>query len=327
MVGEVNHAEILLAVASQSLTYDPPELYRPSGTPTVTVYRGYADDSASGVSATTGAASVDSVDTTLSAAASIGDTEVSVTSATGIARDRRYLVTDASGAIEQLEVRGVSGTTVYLRTPLANDYASGATLQGQRITIAIDDTWAADTSNLTDSVVDTTDVRFSPGADVPIAAAGYRVRWSYTVNSIPTIGVSYFDLVRYHAKTLVRPLDVDRLFPGWIDRLPPDYRVDQGAALIQEAFSSIKMDALADSQLVRRIRDTQVLAELVKYRANVLAMQNDVMAGRRDASAYALANDLYDRRYNQLIREPKIAVDQTGGGANDAGIRQPAFVR
>lgn len=324
----MKHAEIIFGLASQSFFYDPPELFRPSGTPTVQVFRGYDDDTATAQSATTGSCSVDSVNTTLSAAASVGDTSISLTSGTSVARDRTYLLTSAAGLAERVDVMGISGTTATLRQPLVNDYASGATFQGTRITISVLDTWAATTTNLTDAldVVDN-DIRTIGNGAIAANAAGYRLRWAYTVNSIATIGVSYADLVRYQSKNLVSPRDVDRLFPGWIDRLPPDYRNDQGCALIDEAFLAVRLDALTDAQLVRRVRDTQVLSDLVKYRANLLAMQNDVMAGRRDTQAFTLAQDLYDRRYNALIREPKVAIDQSGGGANGEAIRLPAFRR
>jgi hypothetical protein len=325
----MTHAELLLSVAGQSLTYDPPEPFRPSGTPTVTVYAGQADDGTATVSATTGAASVDSVNTTTTAAAYVGDTSIAVTSATSITRGKRLLLTDTdTGEFQWNEVMGVATLTVTLRYPLTSDFASGATVQGTRISISVDDTWAATAANLTDALGDPDDIRFSSSsADIAPGAAGYRVRWSYTVNSIATLGVSYFDLVRYHGKSLVTPLDVDRTFPGWIDRLPPDYRADQGLGLIEEAFRAVKMDALTDSQLVRRIRDTQVLGELVRYRANLLAMQADVFAGRRDVTALTVAQDAYDKRYVQLLREPKVSVDQTGGGSHGEAIRLPAFRR
>lgn len=324
----MTHAELLLSVSGQSLYYDPPEPFRPSGTPTVTVYQGYADDGSGTVSATTGVASVDSVNTTTTAAAYVGDNSIVVTSATGITRAKRLLLTDTdTGEFEWAEVMGVSSLTVKLRGPLVSDYASGASVQGTRITISVDNTWAATASNLTDALNDPDDIRFAGITDVAPGAAGYRVRWAYTVNSIATLGVSYFDLVRYQGKNLVTPLGMDRLFPGWIDRLPPDYRADQGLSLIEEAFLAVKMDALTDAQLLRRIRDTQVLSDLVRYRANALSMQNDVMAGRRDVGAYQLASDLYEQRYKSLIREPKVSVDQTGGGAHGEAIRLPAFRR
>ncbi len=320
------HAEIILGLSGQVLFYDPPEAARPSS-PACTVYGAYADDGGGAVAATSGAASVDSVNTTISAAAYPGDQTLTLTSGTGIARNRRYLLTAASGVSEIVELAGIAGTTATLRMPLVNEYASGATFQGTRISIAVDNTWAATASNLTDALADPDDIRFASVTSVAPGAAGYRVRWTYTADGASQLGVSYFDLVRYQAKSIVTPLAVDRLFPGWIDRLPPDYRIDQGSALIDEAFLAVKLDALGDSQLLRRIRDTQVLADLVKHRANLLAMQNDVMAGRRDSSAFQLAQDLYDRRYTQLIREPKVSVDQGGGGAHGEAIRQPAFRR
>jgi len=323
----MKHQEIIFGLASQTFYFDPPETYRASGTPTVRVFSGDSDDTSTALTATTGAASVDSVNTTLNGAVSAGTQTLTVASGTGIARGRRYLLTDTDGNCEQIEVAAVSSTTVRTRQPIVNDYASGSTFQGTRISISVLDSWAADTANLTDILGGpSTEARLIE-SNRAIGAAGYRLRWSYTVDSVATIGVSYADLVRYQAKNLVSPLDVDRIFPGWIDRLPPDDRADQGRAFIDEAFQAVKMDALTDAQLVRRMRDTQVVAELVKYRANLLSVQNHVMHNGQDSASLAMAQDLYDRRYNSLIREPKVAVDQTGGGANGEAERLPVFRR
>ncbi len=308
----MKHLEIIYALAGQSFFYDPPE-GRPSGTPTVQVFSSDTDDDGTAESATTGACSVDTVSTTISAAASAGAVTLTLTSGTGVAKKRRYLLTDADGNQEWVEVVGVNGTAIRVRQPIINDYASGATFVGCRISIAVNATWVADESNLTDALES--------------GAAGYRLRWAYTVDSAATIGVSYADLVRYQAKNLVTALDVDRTFPGWLDRLSIDNREDQGAALVEEAFRSVKMDALADAQLLRRIRDTQVLSELVVYRANLLAVQNNVIANGQPIDTLTVARDLYQQRYVSLIREPKVAADQTGGGSNGQAKRLPAFRR
>ena len=311
----MRHQEIVFNLSGQTFFYDPPELFRPSGTPTVEVFSTDEDDDGTAESATTGACSVDSVNTTLSGAVSAGDTSLALTSSTGVSKGRRYLLTDSDGECEFVEIAGASGTSATLRHPLVNGYASGSTFQGTRISIGVDSTWIADDANLTDS------------PELAAGASGYRLRWAYTVNGVATIGVSYADLVRYQAKNLVTPLDVDRLFPGWIDRLAPDYRADQGAALIDEAFNAVKMDALTDAQLLRRIRDTQILSDLVKHRAKLLAVQNDVLAGRTDDRALVVARDIYDQRYNALIREPKVAIDQSGGGSSGEAVRLPAWRR
>lgn len=320
------HAEIVFNLTGQSFTYDCPE-GRPSGTPTVQVFPSGNDDDGTAESATTGACSVDSVNTTLSSSASAGDRTLTLTSGTSVSRGRRYLLTDTNGESEWVEVAGINGTACTARHPLINSYNSGATFQGCRISISVDSTWVADASNITDVLSETWRVNKLAADTDAVGAAGYRLRWSYTVNSVATIGVSYADLVRYQAKNLVTPLDVDRTFPGFIDRLALDYREDQGAALVDEAFQAVKMDALADAQLLRRIRDTQVLSELVKYRANELAVQNEVIRGAAEPARLDVARGIYAQRYNQLIRESKVAVDQTGGGSNGEAQRLPPWRR
>lgn len=319
----MRHQEIIYALTGQSFYFDPPE-GRPSGTPTVQVFAAGNDDDGTAESATTGAASVDSVNTTLNGATSIGTRTLTLTSGTGVTKGRRYLLTDTNGESEWVEVHGISGTTCTTKHPLINAYDTGATFVGCRISISVDSTWVATKSRITDVLVE--EARTVPSYSTAPGAAGYRLRWSYTVGSA-TIGVSYADLVRYQAKNLVTPLDVDRVFPGFLDRLALDYREDQGAALVDEAFQAVKMDALADAQLLRRIRDTQVLSELVKYRANELAIQNEVMRGAAQLGQLEVAQRAYRQRYDQLMREPKIASDTGGGGANGEAVRLPAWRR
>jgi hypothetical protein len=318
--------EVLYNVTGQSFFYDPPE-GRASGTPTCAVYLCTADDTGTAETATSGVASVDSVNTTFSASA--GATSITVALGTGITRGRRYLVTDVDGDREWIECISINGATVGLRQPLKNTYAASSTFQGCRISISVDSTWVATQSKITD-VLDLTGRAWRTDQLVDrwvVGAAGYRLRWTYTVNSISCLGVSYADLVRYQAKNLVTALDVDRRFPGWIDRLATDYQEDQGQALIDEAFAAIKLDALGDEQVIRRIRDTQVIRDLTIYRANVLAQEAALFSGGSNAEQVKAARDLYEMRYAQLIREPKIPVDQIGGGSSAQANRLPAWRR
>ena len=95
-----------------------------------------------------------------------------VTSATGITRAKRLLLTDTdTGEFEWAEVMGVSSLTVKLRGPLVNDYASGASVQGTRITISVDHTWAATASNLTHWLNDPDEIRFAGITDFAPGAA------------------------------------------------------------------------------------------------------------------------------------------------------------
>jgi hypothetical protein len=314
----VKHQEIILGLAPQTLIYDVPE-GRPAAdpVPTAQVFDAGMDDDGEAESATSGAVSIDSVNTTIaSSAASAGDSAITVESAAGITRRRRYLLTDTDGDCEWVEVISISGTTVGLRRPLLNSYEIGSTFAGTRISVTVEPAWSADDSNLSDA----------PSC-LGAAAAGYRVRWTYTVGGAPTIGVSYADLVRYPTKNLVTPPMVDDRFPGWIDKLPIDHRRDQGAQFIAEAFDAVKADALGDAQVLRRIRDTEVLSELVKYRANVIAIENNVLNGSQTLAELQTAERLYDTRYGQLVRFPKVPVDQTGEGGASSATRLPLTVR
>lgn len=310
----MRHQELVYNLTGQTFYFDPPE-GQPSGTPTVQVFSSDTDDDGTAESATTGSCSVDTVSTTLASAASVGDRSLTLTLGTGVTRGRRYLLAAANGEREWVEVVGISGAAVAIRQPLVNDYTTAATFKGCRISIGVNATWIADETNITDAL------------EAASGGSGYRLRWSYTVDSVATIGVSYADVVRYQAKNLVTPLDVDARFPGWIDRLGPDYRDDQGESLVLEAFRAVKLDLLADDQAQRRIRDTEVMAELVKLRANLMSVEHQVMLGASGADALGLARDLYNQRYQQLIRSPKVAIDPAGGGAGAAGKFMPLWRR
>ncbi len=85
-----------------------------------------------GDSVVTGAGTVDTVNTTITAAAAEGDTTLTVASAAGIATRRRYLLGD-----EELTVKSVASLVLTLNAPLERNHASGTALQGLRVTFAV----------------------------------------------------------------------------------------------------------------------------------------------------------------------------------------------
>lgn len=318
----MKHQELIFGVTGQSLYYDAPE-----GVPSsvgVEVFRATDNDTGNVLTASA-AAAVDPVSTTFTGAA--GSRILTVASTSGITRKRRFLVTAPSGDHEVVEVMNISGLSVGVRQPLVNTYGASSTFQGCRITAAVDPTWVADQSNISDVLDLAWLFTQRDPQPLPVGAAGFRARWTYTANGEKTLGVGFFDLVRYQAKNLVSPLDVDGRFAGWIDRLPIDYREDQGEGLIGEALRALKLDLMVDNQALRRIRDVQVISELLIYRANLIAAEAQAMNGSGDIGILTLAQKLYAQRYDQLLREVKVAVDQGGAGANDQGRRLPAFIR
>ncbi len=305
--------EIIYGLTGQSLVFDCPD-GRPSGVVSVAVYASDADDTATAESATTGAAAVETnPNTTLAASAAIGDTSVTVSAATGIAVDRRYALAGAAGHWEWVEVVRVSGTTITLRHPLINAYPiTTSTFVSTRCSIGVDDTWAADQTNL------------SPmGTPNP----GYRVRWAVTLAGASQVYERNFDLLRYPARHNVTPLDVERRFPGWLDGLPIDFRDDQGRAVIDRAWEAIKADLYQDNKADQALRNAELVAELVTVRAMVLRNEDAFLAGGIDPVRLEAARGLYAQRYNAVIRSAVAPLDVSGGGASTPNRPTPLWVR
>ncbi len=296
--------DLVYGVTGQTLSTHFPE-GRPSSVTSVTVYAWDAADDSDPESATTGSASLGSVNTTLSAAGGYGQDDarlVTLTSATGIVAGGRYLITAATGAREWCEAQSVSGSTVTLRQPLHNAYASGATFQAASASISVDDTWVATEGNLTDASGATDD---------------YRVRWVYVVSGETRALDTYFSLVRYAGKHNVTPTDVDDAMPGWLDSLPTDHRESQGRVFIDEAHAAVKLDLLgfgvddADlasgdvtDALVRR--KTMHLTELARY----------LSGGSQDDSRVTLTRAHYAELLDSTVRLAANAKqrDKTGAG-------------
>jgi len=78
---------------------------------------------------TTGACTVDTVNTTSTAATAAQDEAVALTSVAGITTGRRYLFGG-----EEVGIKSISGSTVTLWAPLAIVHAIGSTFQGLRVT-------------------------------------------------------------------------------------------------------------------------------------------------------------------------------------------------
>ena len=297
--------EIVFGVTGQTLYLDAPEGV-PSAVTSVTVVRSDGDDSSSSESAL-GSPSVSSVTTTLSAAAGTSETDtkaVPLTSATGFVVNRPYLLTATTGETAWVVFAAISGSTGYARTPLTSSFASGSTIASPRISATVDATWVATASKLSDESDE--DPR-------------YRAIWLYTVAGVVRRRETRFDLVRYTAQHAITPVDVDERFPGWLDRVPNDYRRDQGQSLIDEAFRAVKFDLLADGHATRWIRRQDVIGELVVCKAQVQAAELAVMHGALQLEALKTAEAAYEARFGQLIRGPNLKIGSTPGGSIAGG--------
>ena len=112
-----------------------------SGVPTSATARRVAPTDADDAD-TYSAATIDSLSTTLSAAALQGDETLALAGAVTVVAGSRYLVTDATtGArVEVVPTRSGSLSVMYLSEPLPCDLATASTVNGMAVSIALDAT-------------------------------------------------------------------------------------------------------------------------------------------------------------------------------------------
>jgi len=242
--------DLIFDVAGQTLAHRVMQ-GRPTSA-TFDVLEDYADDSA--VAEFSGTATVDSVSTTVDATSGLGTTDphkINLTATTSIVTGRKYLISDNSKQewVEPIEI--VSADYIRVRHPLRNSYSTAATFVGTTITAAVDATWVAAESSLSDHL--------DPNPD-------YRVRWEIVVGGATYIQYSYFDLVR---STVTHGVDVEDLnarAPGLHDNLPIEYQADQGRPLIDSAWRSVQAKCASLKIDTDAVRDDQFIDELVILR-------------------------------------------------------------
>ena len=235
---------------------------------------------------------MESVTTTFDADSGAGQADpriCNLTATTGLVIGRSYHATNALGESERVEVGGISsGAYVQARKPLQNAYVAADTFVSTRITHAIDSTWVADQSNISGE--------FDPNPR-------YRWRLVYVVGGVTRVHDAYFDLLRYPARHTVEPGDVDRRAPGWIERLPQDYREDQGRSLIDEAYRLIKFDLYNLAIPDQALRNREVVDELVIAQAVAMVDTTEANAKR------------YEARLAQIVAMGKVNVSTDASGA------------
>jgi hypothetical protein len=307
--------EILHGISGQKLILDAPE-GRASSVTSVYVFNREDDDDAPPRPATTGVAAIEANPDTQVATSPAGASQadpkaITLTDSTGVQLFRPYLIEAAAGDKEWFELVSLAATAGITRTQFLSNYAVGSTVKSTRISIVVDDTWIADKTNLSDeSCLD----------------ARYRVSWTYVVGGVTYRRQTQFDVVRYTAIHHVTPPDVDARFPGWLDRLPVDYRREQGKPLIDQAWRAVRMDMRADGKLGRWLRNLDVVSELVICRANLMCVELAAINGELTGDALTSAGLIYRQRYEQLVREPHTSIGATPMGAQRSASRDP-FLR
>lgn len=305
--------EIIFGETGQTLTYTPSAY--PSS-PTVAVYEADGGDDSTAEVATTGAASVDSVSTTVDVASGYGQTDpriIYVAATTNVAVGERYIITGADGETEIVEVVEFdSGNSVTARHALHNAYAVADTFKGLKISIAVLAAWAADSANL------------SPEMSVN---PRYRLRWEFTGGGKTCVRATYLDLVRYAAVHDVTGVDVDAMFPGFLESLPTSYREEQGRPLIDAAYRAVQIDLMSDGKRAHAARHAEVLDMLTVHRANVISQELRLQRGGGSLDAVEVARAGYRAAYDSLIRQAVVAFATDSSGAGTLASREPVWRR
>lgn len=222
-----------------------------AGRPAAATFAVFADTTGDdGAAEFDGAATIDDVETTVTAASGRSQPDphtIHLADTAGIVTGRKYLL-ERAGLREWVEPIHIEATSIRVRHALANDYAIGATFVSTYVLVPVDDAWAADRSHLSDAA--------DPNPD-------YRVRLAVTVAGATVLAYEFFDLVRGVAGYDVDIHDLDVRFPGLADSLPTEHRADQGRALMEAAWRTVRADFAAIGLNDSAIRDHEAVDELV----------------------------------------------------------------
>lgn len=218
-----------------------------------------------------GSATVDSVSTTLSAAAGKGTADqrsLAVQNATGIVAGRRYLLS-SGGRTELVKVEAVDGTTLRLAATLGQYFANGSTFRGVELSATVP-------SDVT-------------GDDEHLGAPHLAVRWT-------PVGIPPWQEQIFLERVAPSP-PIDAASVLELDASLANY-ASQGGASVADALAMALEDFRVD-MLIANVGDSELLAgpigqSAVRYRAgyHVLKSSTDDSAVRR-AEHYA-------KRYEEL---------------------------
>lgn len=201
-------------VASQRLYFYPPE-GRPTSTPSVAI----KDSGGSTITAAaTTNVTLDAVSTTVSVASSVGDDNLTLTTAASIDWRVTYLVTNSIGQKEWVRVKSCNATTkvVYFDEPLRYAYDTAATFVGTRF------------------------YRTLQTAEVDELVELYRARATYVVGGLNYVMEIPFDVVM---TPLSNPLTVETLkkwHPDIMSYEPTESRGTDFADIREQAWDEVK---------------------------------------------------------------------------------------
>ena len=262
------------------------------------VFRDYNDDD--GVPEFTGTATIDTVNTTTTAAAGSDTADARtlvVTSSTGIVEGRKYRL----GGREWIEPVRISGTTITTRQPITGVYSAGAVLESTYVSAPLDDAWIVDDDNLSDLG--------NPWPD-------FRIKWTATIGATTAVDYSFFDLVRVNMQYGIDIEDVNLRVPGLRDSMPTAYRDDNGATLLRSAWFSLQASLNAIGLTADAVRDAQFIDEAMVLKTMHVLAQGGWHPLTVDWQAFHdTTRDAFNTFLNQHLQSSQRHPLSTGSGS------------
>ena len=251
----------------------------------------------------TGTATADAVSTTVDAASGYSQAdrrELYLAATTSIEIGDFYLLTDAEGRVERVEVVAIdSANLVRLKNELAFDYTTGDTFVGYKQTFTVDSTFIQDETKINDPLT-------SP----------YRVRWRYTIDSVNYEHWTYLDVVEVAAQHNVQASDLFKLWPELEHQEPYGVLGEGWKSTIDAAFDMLTAEMRTERIDMNALRDAQLQDELLRYKTMMLIAQFGLVPNNRDPENYVTDLQL---QYKALKRGAIAVIneDKDGGGAID----------
>lgn len=261
------------------------------------------------------AVTVDSVSTTLSAAAGQGQAaglrnRLTVASASGLSAGVLYLLDNTSSQREVVEPKKIASTTVDLVHDLQYDYAiTVSTLKGIRCSFTVDATWVADENNIL----------------LP-SEASYRVRWQYTVAGTVYNLQTYLRLVRKPFKSSVTYQDVVARWPHILDSQPREMRGDKFARMLEAAEATVRSDIIAEGYKPEQFNDTENIDRLVNHALDYQIARFFKEPEGREREAFILeCKKEYGDLLGKMIGNIHVDIDEGDEGATTTDPVQRFF--
>lgn len=303
--------QILFEDTTRALVHDARE-GRPTSVTSVRVYEDIAADTSTAESATSGSASIESVSTTVdvaSGASQADPTKIFLTSTANIAVNRQYLITNAVGQSEWVEIEAIAaGDYVLVRNTLLNDYPVASTFVSTRMSISLASAWVSDIGNVS-----------SPLSPRP----RWRAVFEYVVGGVTYRAVVLFDVTRYPFTHGVTALDVDRRSRGWLSRLAPEDRESQGAEKIELAVEQVKLDLHEHEDLAAAaLRHPAIVDELIVLKAVELVHADAVAHSGANPALLEASSKSYWHRLEGLIAKAskQVTADGAAGQTSRAQV-------